>query len=158
MYECAEEFRWLYTHSGGLDEDGESEPRTGFERTVRRADGATYNRFRGEDGEEGDDERSAEAFRIPARSELGVGELMVVRLCYSGGAAFSLHLLYRDSALHRPDCLGCRVLLPVSKQRLHAWIGRGRKNSICAVFGKHRATPFDALDSLRWTILIAPFR
>lgn len=123
-----------------------------------KRDGATYNRFRGEDGEEGDDERSAEAFRIPARSELGVGELMVVRLCYSGGAAFSLHLLYRDSALHRPDCLGYRVLLPVSKQRLHAWIGRGRKNSICAVFGKHRATPFDALDSLRWTILIAPFR
>lgn len=40
MYECAEEFRWLYTHSGGLDEDGESEPRTGFERTVRRADGS----------------------------------------------------------------------------------------------------------------------
>lgn len=51
------------------------------------------NRSRGEDGEEGDDERSAEAFRIPARSELGVGELMVVPLCYSGGAPFSLHLL-----------------------------------------------------------------
>lgn len=106
---------------------------TGFEHGLPRGwerDGAIYNRSRGEDGEEGDDERSAEAFRIPARSELGVGELMVVRLCYSGGAAFSLHLLYRDSALHRPDCLGYRILLPVcSKQSLHkAWIGRGRRN------------------------------
>lgn len=54
-------------------------------------DGAIYNRRRMEKRE--NDERSAEAFRIPARSELGVGEPMVVRLCYSGGAAFSLHLL-----------------------------------------------------------------
>lgn len=40
MYECAEEFRWLYTHPAVLDEDGESEPRVRGSSTVCRADGS----------------------------------------------------------------------------------------------------------------------
>lgn len=89
MYECAEEFRWLYTRSGRgwTRTERRAEPRAGF----GRARPSYIQPARMEKRE--NDERSAEAFRIPARSELGVGEPMVVRLCYSGGAAFSLHLL-----------------------------------------------------------------
>lgn len=137
-----------------LDEDGE----TGWTSCrVRASETELYTT--GEDGEEGErwtqcgSVSYTSTFRIRRRWTDG-GAAVLLRWC---GLLLTPSLL-RDSASHRPDCLGYRILLLLLLKAIHSWIGRGRKNTLLRssrFFGKRRPTP---LDSLRWTILIAPFR